>query len=228
MKSDLEEKLSIKGLVKKISISLALLILIFIGCLWCLMVLADMIFEDKDLSFDKHIFSLIHPYISASNTSIMEAVTFMGSPTLLLPAYLLLILVLLFIKKYKRDIWKVVAISVTSTAVLLLLKLLLQRVRPLVPQISKAHGYSFPSGHSFSSVVFYGMLAYIAYKNIKNTYVKWLLITLLALLIFMIGFSRVYLNLHFASDVMAGFSLGIIWLLLAKWVLFKAQKIAIE
>lgn len=220
-----QKKLTIKTLVKRFSLSLVLLILIFIGCLWALLLVADMVFEDKNLSFDEHIFALIHPYINATNTTIIEVITFLGSQNFLLPANILLILFFLFIKKDKHDAWKVTAVGVTSTAVLFLLKFLLQRERPLVPLITKAHGYSFPSGHTFSSVVFYGMIAYIAYKNIKNNFLKWLTIAALAMLTFMVGFSRVYLKLHYASDVIAGFCLGIIWLLLAKWVLLKTAKI---
>jgi membrane-associated phospholipid phosphatase len=216
--------LMIKDLLKKLSLSLALLIFIFVVCVWCLLGVADMVFEDKNLSFDELIFSLILPYINAANTGIMEAITFLGSPGFLLPANILLILFFIFIKKQKYDALKVTAISITSTAVLFLLKFLLQRERPLMPLISKAHGYSFPSGHTFSSVVFYGMLAYMAFKNIKNNFLKWLVILSLVLLTGMVGFSRVYLKLHYASDVIAGFSLGIIWLFLAKWVLLKTAK----
>ncbi|MEP6712516.1 MAG: phosphatase PAP2 family protein [Ferruginibacter sp.] len=219
-----EKKSAIQGTVKKFSLSLVLLILIFIGCLWALLLVADMVFEDKNLSFDEHIFALIHPYINGTNTVIIEVITFLGSQNFLLPANILLILFFLFIKKDKHDAWKVTAVAVTSTIVLFLLKFLLQRERPLVPLISKAHGYSFPSGHTFSSVVFYGMIAYIAYKNIKNKLVKWLVVAALVMLTFMVGFSRVYLKLHYASDVIAGFCLGIIWLLLAKWLLLKAEK----
>ena len=223
-----QKKLTIQGVLKKFSLSLVLLILIFIGCLWGLLLVSDMVFEDKNLSFDEHIFALIHPYVNATNTGIIEVITFLGSQNFLLPANIFLVAYFLFIKKDKHDAWKVAALGITSTAVLFLLKFLLQRERPLVPLISKAHGYSFPSGHTFSSVVFYGILAYISYKNISNNFIRWPLIAVLALLVFMVGFSRVYLKLHYASDVIAGFCLGIIWLLLAKWLLLKTEKIPLR
>ncbi len=71
---------------------------------------------------------------------------------------------------------------------------------------------------------FFGMLMYIVYKKIKQPVIKWILISLMILLVLLVGFSRVYLKLHYASDVIAGFCLGIIWLLLAKWFLFKTQQ----
>ena len=223
-----QKKLNIKGIIQKLSLSLVLLIFIFIGCLWALLLVADMVFEDKNLLFDEHIFALIQPHVNSTNTLIIEVITFLGSQNFLLPANILLILYFLFIKKDKHDAWKVSAIAVTSTAVLFLLKFVLQRERPLVPLITKAHGYSFPSGHTFSSVVFYGMLAYIAYKNIPNVFLRWVIIIALAIFTFMVGLSRVYLKLHYASDVIAGFCLGIIWLLLAKWLLLKTEKMPVK
>ncbi|MEO5943675.1 MAG: phosphatase PAP2 family protein [Ferruginibacter sp.] len=220
----LEERLNTQSVVKKFSLSLILLIAIFIGCLICLFVVADMVFEDKSLTFDDHIFALIQPHITHTRTIIIEVFTFLGSQNFLLPGNILLIGYFLFIKKDKHDAWKITAVAVTSTAVLFLLKFLLHRERPLVPLIAKAHGYSFPSGHTFSSVVFYGMIAYLVYKNLNNKFLKWLSVFLFAIFIFIIGFSRVYLKLHFASDVIAGFCLGLIWLVLAKRILLKAGK----
>jgi undecaprenyl-diphosphatase len=225
MQKAAENKTTISKLIQRVSLTMAFLIIVFIGCLVVLFLLADMIFEDKNFSFDDEVFTAIHPYINAMNTNIMEGITFLGSVAFLLPANILLILFFLFIKKDKHNAWKVVAVTITNTIVLFLLKSTLQRQRPLVPLISKAHGYSFPSGHSFSSVVFFGMLAYIAYRKINNKLLKWMVISALVMLIFMIGFSRIYLRLHFASDVIAGFSLGVIWLLLAKWILLKTSEI---
>lgn len=220
--------LQVKDFFKELSLSLVLLIFVFGVCLLCLYDMADMVFEDKNLSFDDHVFTLILPYINAVNTSIMEAITFLGSVQFLLPANILVILFVLFIKKQQYDALKIFAITITGTAVLFLLKFFLQRQRPLLPLVAKAHGYSFPSWHSFSSVVFYGMLAYIGYKNIKNDFLKWSLIVFLFILAGLVGFSRIYLKLHYASDVIAGFSLGVIWLLLAKWILFGRVKISSE
>ncbi|MBC7627713.1 phosphatase PAP2 family protein [Ferruginibacter sp.] len=220
--------LRIKNFFEEVSLSLVLLIFIFVVCMLCLYAVADMVFEDNNPSFDRHVFTSILPYINAANTGMMQVITFFGSAQFLIPANILLILFVLFIKKQQYDALKISAITIIGTAVLFLLKFLLQRQRPLLPLIAKAHGYSFPSGHSFSSIVFYGMLAYIGYKNIKNNFIKWSLIVLLFMLAGMVGFSRIYLKLHYASDVIAGFSLGIIWLLLAKWILFGKVKIPAE
>ncbi|CAN5714069.1 hypothetical protein BH11BAC4_BH11BAC4_15300 [soil metagenome] len=209
---------------KKLSLEIILLLLLFIACCWGLLLVADMIFEDRNLQFDEHIFASIAPHINESNTKIISFITFFGSQNFLLPAYLVLISIFLFYLKKRRDSFMIVAVSITSTAVLFLLKSLLQRQRPLVPLISRAHGYSFPSGHTFSSIVFCGILAYIVYKSVQNSLLKWTLIISLFSFAFLIGFSRVYLKLHYASDVIAGWCLGIIWLILAKWILNKMEQ----
>ena len=216
--------LRIKILLEKLTLSLVLFTGVFVICFAGLVALSDMVFEDKNQSFDEHIFSTIRPFINDANTGIMEAITFFGSPAFLIPANILLILFFLFVKKLPNIALRVAAISVTSTVVLFLLKAVLGRERPLQPLIAQATGYSFPSGHTFSSVVFFGMLAYTVYKNIKSPWVKWLVITALILLTGMVGLSRVYLKLHFASDVIVGFCLGIIWLFFAKLILFKTAK----
>ena len=205
--------------------SLALLIIVFVICLAGLFAIADMIFEDKNLLFDEHIFSIIKPYINPFNTAIFKVITFFGSFAFLLPANLLLILFFLLVKKERHNAWKVAAVSITNTLVLFMLKSILQRQRPPAPLISKLHDYSFPSGHSFSSVVFFGMAAYIIQLHTTSKPLRWMSSFLFGLLVVAIGFSRVYLRFHYASDVIAGFCLGFMWLLLAKWILIKTDEI---
>lgn len=213
---------------KKLSLSLLVMIVLFFLCLWGVFAMADMVFEDKNLSFDDRVFDAIRPWVTQAHTNIMLVITFLGSQNFLLPANILLILYYLFVRDNKQTAFQITTISVTSVAVMFSIKVLLQRQRPLVPLISKAHGYSFPSGHTFTSVTFYGMLAYIAYRNIKNVYLRWAVIISLTLFVMLVGFSRVYLRLHYASDVIAGFCLGLIWLILAKWVLVRTEKTKLQ
>ena len=95
-----------------------------------------------------------------------------------------------------------------------LLKRILRRPRPTEFRIVEETGYSFPSGHSITSMVFYGYLVYLTYKYINNKKIKIPLIIFLVLLIPTIGLSRIYLGVHYASDVLCGFLLGIIYLIL--------------
>ena len=105
------------------------------------------------------------------------------------------------------------------------LKLMFHRTRPMVPLLKQVPGLSFPSGHAFMSFVFYGLVIYVVYKEVKTTWLKYLLIVLLLIMIFAIGLSRVYLRVHYASDVMAGFSFGMVSLVIILWFLNAVEKL---
>jgi undecaprenyl-diphosphatase len=102
---------------------------------------------------------------------------------------------------------------------MLLLKQLFQRKRPLSPLLKAAKGLSFPSGHAIMAVTFYGLLIYILQHSITIDWLKWLVTVLVTVLIILIGFSRIYLRVHYASDVAAGFIIGLLWLLISLAVL---------
>ena len=105
-----------------------------------------------------------------------------------------------------------------------LLKHIFNRARPDTPLLFEAKGLSFPSGHALMSITFYGLLIYIVYKSLKNKFFNWVLISLLILLILIIGFTRIYLNVHYASDVIAGYCIGFLWLVFAVWLLNRMEK----
>lgn len=92
------------------------------------------------------------------------------------------------------------------------LKYIIQRPRPNELRLIYESGYSFPSGHSMASTAFYGFLIYLIYKKVQNKSLKITLIILLALLIVAIGVSRIYLGVHYTSDVLGGFLLSISYL----------------
>ena len=154
---------------------------------------------------------------------LMEFMTFLGSSIFLLPANIVLILVILF---YKKD--KLFALQWTITAIVSLLlmyffKGIYQRPRPLDPYLESAKGFSFPSGHSLNSVVFFGLIIFSLWKYAGNKSLRIWGTILLCLIIFAIGLSRIYLRVHYASDVLGGFSLGICWLMISVYI-FQYQK----
>ena len=144
----------IKSFLTKLSLSVLIMIAIFLLCLWGLFKVADTVFEDKSMVFDQKVFDLIRPLVSATNTKIMLVITFLGSQNFLLPANILLILFYLFVKEKRKTAFNILTISLTSVAAMFAIKFILQRERPLTPLIAKVHGYSFPSGHTFTSVTF--------------------------------------------------------------------------
>lgn len=93
-----------------------------------------------------------------------------------------------------------------------LLKRLFERARPDAFQVVEAAGYSFPSGHAMVSLCFYGMIAFLIARNIPLWYWRLVVIVSAALFILLIGISRIYLGVHYPSDVLAGYTAGTMWL----------------
>jgi undecaprenyl-diphosphatase len=168
---------------------------------------------------DLMIFDKIKPRVSNINNQVMLFITFLGKHQFLIPANLLLIFYFIVIKKQTWFSIRVITIAMSSLVLMLLLKQLFQRKRPLSPLLKAAKGLSFPSGHAIMAVTFYGLLIYILQHNIPVDWMRWIVTALMIALILMIGFSRIYLRVHYASDVLGGFIIGLFWLLISLAVL---------
>ena len=173
----------------------------------------------KHKPIDMLIFDKIKPRVNTINNKIMLFITFLGKHQFLIPANLILIFYFLLVKRQTWFSIRVITIAISSLVLMLLLKQLFQRKRPLSPLLKAAKGLSFPSGHAIMAVTFYGLLIYILQHSITIDWLNWLLTILVVVLIFLIGFSRIYLRVHYPSDVAAGFIIGLLWLLISLAVL---------
>ncbi len=88
----------------------------------------------------------------------------------------------------------------------------------------EASGLSFPSGHTMVAASFYGLIIYLIWVNVDHKLYRNALVVLLTIFIILIGFSRIYLRVHYATDALAGFAAGFFWLVLGLWVLRKMEK----
>ena len=210
-------------IAKWISLRLIFAILLFILSLFVFVTIADEIVLEHESGFDNSISNAILSLQSPLATKIFVTFTFFGSSTFLLPAYSLLVLIFLFKKNWKRAL-DVASIGITSTSLLYLLKDIFKRQRPLDPLIRHVTGFSFPSGHSFSSFTFCGMIVYLVWLSGINKAWKVIVTTVLFLFATTIAFSRVYLRVHYPSDVIAGFCLSMIWLVISIWLLHFTDK----
>lgn len=180
-------------------------------CIVLFLALTEDVFNREIMNGDIIGYNFISKYlISDSLTPIVKAITFFGSATCLL-----LLTIILFILIKNKKIGLLIGTNlVTVTIINQALKFILQRPRPTEYRIINESGYSFPSGHSMISMAFYGFLIYLIYKNVNNKYLKLSLIVLLSILIVMIGISRIYLGVHYTSDVCAGFLISISYLII--------------
>jgi len=199
------------------------LLFFFAGITIFLLILVEMVIENKT-SFDQNVFNALKPVTSPSVTKFMLFITFFGSFNFLLPAYIALVIFDLFIKDKKLFLY-IMMIGVTSTGLMFLIKFLVKRLRPSDPLLHAVNGFSFPSGHSFCSFTFFGILMYIVWKDLKlNKAGKWILTCLLFAIAFTIALSRVYLHVHYASDVLAGFCLSVAWLTFSYWIITAVRR----
>jgi len=207
-----------------LSVEMLLILALFITALMAFAYLIRKVIVLQKTSFDENVFAFLQNYVSDQNNDLMLFFTFLGTHKFLIPANLLLIAYFVFIKRHKWYSIKVPAIALTSLGLMFGLKYLFGRPRPDVPLLFEAEGLSFPSGHALFSITFYGLLIYLVYKSVKTSWMKWTLISLLVILSMIIGFSRVYLRVHYATDVIAGFCVGFIWLVFAIWLLNRMER----
>lgn len=178
-------------------------------CLVGFLALTEDVFNKEIMQGDIIGYKIISTFlISDFVTPIAKFITNFGGAIFL---SIVTIALLLLIKNKK------IGLSIFSNIVIItilnqLLKRILRRPRPTEFRIVEETGYSFPSGHSMVSMAFYGYLIYLIYRYIKNKYIKWSLIVLLSILICLIGISRIYLGVHYTSDVLGGFLLSISYL----------------
>ena len=180
-------------------------------CLILFLALAEDVFNNEIMNGDVIGYKIISTYlIRDSLTPIFKIITWFGSATCLI----LLALILFFTIKNKKVGLLISTNLIIITILNQALKIIVQRPRPTEYRIINEAGYSFPSGHSMVSMAFYGFLIYLIYKNIKNKYLKISLIVILSLLIVMIGISRIYLGVHYTSDVCDGFLVSLSYLII--------------
>jgi len=197
--------------------------LILIAAIFSFLGIARYVFVAGKNEFDAEAFTFLHRIVSENTTSVMLFFTSLGNYQTLVAANLLLTFYFLFVRKHRWYSIKISSIALSSVLIMSLLKIWFNRSRPLMPLLEPARGLSFPSGHAMSSVTFFGLLIYFIYRHVENKVLKYTLIGLLVAVILMIGTSRVYLRVHYASDVLAGFCAGIIWLIASIWILRKIE-----
>ena len=185
-------------------------IILFI-CLIGFLSLAEDVFHKEIMNGDIIGYKLISTFlISDFATPIAKFITNFGGAIFII-ALMITLFILIKDKKIGLSIFLNLVIATTLNQ---LLKRILQRPRPTEYRIIEETGYSFPSGHSMVSMAFYGYLIYLIYKYVENKYIKWTLIVLLSILICFIGISRIYLGVHYTSDVLGGFLASISYLVI--------------
>ena len=203
--------------IKETSLKVILISLLFIASLFVFAFIADEIVLEKEGVFDSTVFHFFKEHTTPALIQFMEGITFFGSSNFLFPAYLVLIGVLL-LKKKKRWAIDIFIVATSSTLLMYGFKEIFRRHRPDLPLIKTLNSYSFPSGHALTSFIFCSVLIYLIWHEKFQPAFKWIMTILLLFFSILIGLSRIVLRFHYPSDVLAGFCLGLSWVLLSLWI----------
>jgi len=197
--------------------------LVFVGSALLFFWMATVVFVEQEKDLDQAAFALAADVTTPQTTDFMYAVTFFGSKDFLIYGSLGLALFFFVFQRWRFYSLKVIAISATTTLFNQTMKWLFGRPRPETAFLEQG-GNSFPSGHAMIGGAFWGLITYLVWTNVRQKWLRWLLCGLLGVFILLIGFSRVYLNVHFASDVLAGWGAGFFWLTVALFLLKRLQQ----
>ena len=179
-------------------------------------VLAQAVVQGRTMGFDLAVRSAIHNWATPRFTEAMSAVTWLGSMTILLPLGAVLV-------------WRLYTVGRPRAAALLAITVLgaqafdqalkfgFQRPRPQVFfGLAQPATYSFPSGHTVSSCCFYGVLAAVLAVGAVSPWRKTLIWTTATTIALAVGFSRVYLGVHYPTDVLGGYAVAVVWVAIVR------------
>lgn len=183
-------------------------IIIFL-CLILFLIIGLYVIKIDGNVIDNTVYNFIISFKSKYTTLFFKGVTFLSSVLFMVVVSILLLLV----KKIKYR--KLMLINIILDVILnTCLKYIFKRERPRDIMMVIENGFSFPSGHTMLATIFYGFIIYLIYKSDKSRKFKYVSIILLSLLIFLIGISRIYLGVHYTTDVLGGYLISISYLMI--------------
>ncbi len=220
----------IKNFYKKLAAGAALFTVellfvwvLFIACVVVFFYLSSQIAQGDEVGIDEAAFAFASSIANPGLNNFIEGITFFASRQFLTPAALLLVAYFVFVRKHRWYSLKVPVVALGSITLNVVLKYFFDRPRPILPLV-EAHGLSFPSGHTMVAASFYGLIIYLIWHNVKVPWLRYTLVALLVVFVIFIGFSRIYLRVHYATDVLAGFAAGFMWVVIGIWFLRRLER----
>jgi membrane-associated phospholipid phosphatase len=189
-------------------------LLILAGSLWAFGQIVDETIREGETRTDERVAEWLHGRATDPFTDVFHVITTLGNFVTLLAVTLLAVAILW--RRHRQTDALFVALAFLGAQVLSTgMKLGFRRERPFFPDpLATESTFSFPSGHSLVSLAVYGSIALLLARRVRSPGWRALLFAGTALLVLAIGFSRLYLGVHFLSDVLAGYAAGAAWLAL--------------
>lgn len=180
-------------------------------------VMAVLVSKQTIVHFDSTIISFVQGFEASRLTPIMKFFTFIGGTKPMVGISLLVLILLYKVLKHRSELILFVAVIAGANVLFVSLKLLFQRERPDLHRLIEVSNYSFPSGHATNAFALYGILTFLLWRHISSRLGRTILIILSVFMILSIGLSRIYLGVHYPSDVIAGYFISACWLTFAIW-----------
>ncbi|MCL5090511.1 MAG: phosphatase PAP2 family protein [Patescibacteria group bacterium] len=211
--------MKLSKLIKKLSLSKLIFLEIILGFIGILLTfglfaaLTEDVLRKETLFYDQLITEAIYSLRTPLLTKIMILVTTTGGNTFFIGISLTVILFLL--NKHKTEAVIFAWTIVIGVAMNFFLKLLFHRPRPILAPLLSTNDFSYPSGHAMNSLIIYGFLVFLFFRFTRNKKLTTFVGILAAIWVLVIGFSRIYLGVHFPTDILGGYLAG-------AWILFTA------
>lgn len=180
----------------------------FIGIAWFVRM-------ERTALFDNYIIRLVQSAESPALTSLAKGLSFTGSTLLVISISLLTMALLFLVLKHRLELVLFLVVALGSQLLNTLMKLWFHRERPNFHRLIEQAGYSFPSGHSMAAFSLYGAIAYLLWRHMRRGSERFMLIVFAFLMTGGIGWSRIYLGVHYPSDVIGGYAASGAWLMLS-------------
>lgn len=190
---------------------ISLLSLIGFSCM------AILISRQKIVSFDSTVISFIQGLESPLLTDIMKFFTFIGSTVSVAVLTMIALFFLYIVLGHRSELILLTASILGSNLLFITLKLFFQRARPDLYRLIEVSGYSFPSGHATNACTLYGILAFLLWRHIPTRLGRTVLIISSIMMILTVGISRIYLGVHYPSDIIGGYCISAFWLTMLIW-----------
>ncbi|WP_151734721.1 phosphatase PAP2 family protein ['Paenibacillus yunnanensis' Narsing Rao et al. 2020] len=176
--------------------------------------IVTLVVMEGTLAFDRRVISFVQGMENTGLTFLAEGLSLIGSTKLVIGISLAAMALLFFILKHRTELVFFLAAGLGSQLLNSAMKLWFRRERPTFHRLAEATGYSFPSGHSMAAFTLYGALAFLLWRHMRSGRERLLLLLSAVLITAGIGWSRIYLGVHYPSDVIGGYAASGAWLML--------------
>ncbi len=185
--------------------------------------IAFIVSANKVVQFDRSIISFVQGLENSALTTVMKFLSFIGNTKSVIVLTILVIIFLYLVLKHRVELILFIVAMIGSALLNQLLKYSFQRARPDLHRLIEIESYSFPSGHAMNAFTVYTIISFLLWRHIHSKAGRTMLIMSSALMILGIGLSRIYLGVHYPSDIIAGYFASACWLGIIIWVFQKYQ-----